>query len=98
MPPPPPPPPEALIVSVLPDSEIVTLDPSARVIAPVLPFRLVTPAVPPLIVMLPEPSIDWLLIVLMFGGRIGGFTLMLVLGQKKKGAPLRRPKENILIG
>lgn len=39
-----------------------------------------------------------ILIVLMFGGRIGGFTLMLVLGQKKKGAPLRRPKENILIG
>ena len=39
-----------------------------------------------------------ILIILMYGGRIGGFTLMLVLGQQRKKPPLRRPKENILIG
>ena len=39
-----------------------------------------------------------ILIVLMYGGRIGGFTLMLILGKQNKQPPLRRPKENILIG
>lgn len=39
-----------------------------------------------------------ILIILMYGGRIGGFTLMLILGKQNKQPPLRRPKENILIG
>lgn len=39
-----------------------------------------------------------LLIVLMYSGRIGGFSLMLVFGELDKKPPLKRPKEKILIG
>ena len=39
-----------------------------------------------------------LLILLMFSGRIGGFSLMLVFGELDKKPPLKRPKEKILIG
>lgn len=39
-----------------------------------------------------------ILIVLMYGGRIGGFSLMLVFGELTKKPPLKRPKEKILIG
>lgn len=39
-----------------------------------------------------------LLIILMYGGRIGGFSLMLVFGELNKKPPLKRPKEKILIG
>lgn len=39
-----------------------------------------------------------ILIVLMFGGRVGGFSLLMVFREKKKEAPLRRPVERILIG
>lgn len=39
-----------------------------------------------------------LLIILMYSGRIGGFSLMLVLGELDKKPPLKRPKEKILIG
>lgn len=39
-----------------------------------------------------------ILIILMYGGRIGGFSLMLVFGQRKKEPPLKRPKEKVLIG
>lgn len=45
-----------------------------------------------------NPLSHIILIILMYGGRIGGFTLMLVLGHQNKQPPLRRPKENILIG
>jgi trk system potassium uptake protein TrkH len=38
------------------------------------------------------------LIILMYGGRIGGFSLMLVLGESKKKPPTKRPTEKILIG
>ena len=38
-----------------------------------------------------------LLILLMFSGRIGGFSLMLVFGELDKKPPLKRPKEKILI-
>lgn len=39
-----------------------------------------------------------LLILFMFSGRIGGFSLMLVLGELDKQPPMKRPKEKILIG
>lgn len=39
-----------------------------------------------------------LLILLMFSGRIGGFSLMLVFGELDKKPPLKRPKAKILIG
>ena len=39
-----------------------------------------------------------ILIILMYGGRIGGLSLMLVFGERKPDAPLRRPSEKILIG
>lgn len=39
-----------------------------------------------------------ILILLMYSGRIGGFTLMLVFGECDKKPPLKRPKEKILIG
>lgn len=39
-----------------------------------------------------------LLIVLMYSGRIGGFSLMLVFGELDAKPPLKRPKEKILIG
>lgn len=39
-----------------------------------------------------------ILIILMYGGRIGGFSLMLVFGELNKKPPLKRPKEKILIG
>ena len=38
------------------------------------------------------------LIILMFGGRIGGLSLMLVFGERKKEAPVKRPTEPIIIG
>lgn len=39
-----------------------------------------------------------LLILFMFSGRIGGFSLMLVFGELDKRPPMKRPKEKILIG
>lgn len=39
-----------------------------------------------------------LLIIFMFSGRIGGFSLMLVFGELDKRPPMKRPKEKILIG
>lgn len=39
-----------------------------------------------------------ILIILMYGGRIGGFSLMLVFGELGKKPPLKRPKEKVLIG
>lgn len=39
-----------------------------------------------------------ILIILMYSGRIGGFSLMLVFGQRTKEPPLKRPKEKVLIG
>ncbi len=39
-----------------------------------------------------------ILIILMYGGRIGAFSLMLVFGEKKKRAPTQRPSEKLLIG
>lgn len=39
-----------------------------------------------------------ILIILMYSGRIGGFSLMLVFGQRRKEPPLKRPKEKVLIG
>ena len=39
-----------------------------------------------------------LLILLMYGGRIGGLTLALVLAEKREYVPLERPTEKILIG
>lgn len=39
-----------------------------------------------------------ILIILMYAGRIGGFSLMLVFGELGKKPPLKRPKEKVLIG
>ena len=39
-----------------------------------------------------------IMIVLMFGGRVGGLTLMLTLAEKKVNAPIDRPKENVVVG
>ena len=39
-----------------------------------------------------------IIISLMFGGRVGGLTLMLSLAEKKENIPLDRPQEKILIG
>ncbi len=38
------------------------------------------------------------LIALMFGGRVGGLTLMLTLAEKKVNEPIDRPKENVIVG
>lgn len=38
------------------------------------------------------------LIILMYGGRIGGLSLLLVFAEKKAEAPLKRPAEKIMIG
>lgn len=38
------------------------------------------------------------LILLMYGGRVGGLTLMLALAEKREQAPVLRPREDILIG
>lgn len=37
-------------------------------------------------------------IALMFGGRVGGLTLVLTLAEKKVNAPVDRPKENVIVG
>ena len=37
-------------------------------------------------------------IALMFGGRVGGLTLMLTLAEKKVNEPIDRPKENVIVG
>lgn len=39
-----------------------------------------------------------ILIILMYGGRIGGFTLVTILTRNKKKPPMKRPTEKILIG
>ncbi len=39
-----------------------------------------------------------ILMILMFGGRIGGLSLLLVFAERRKQAPLARPSEQILIG
>lgn len=39
-----------------------------------------------------------ILIVLMFGGRIGGLSLLLVFAERKSDAPVKRPSEQILLG
>lgn len=39
-----------------------------------------------------------ILIILMFGGRIGGLSLIMVFGERKAQAPIKRPSEKILIG
>ncbi len=39
-----------------------------------------------------------ILMILMFGGRVGGLTLMLVLAEKRNNIPIDRPYEKILIG
>ncbi len=38
------------------------------------------------------------LIILMYGGRIGGLSLLLVFAEEKPEAPLKRPAEKIMIG
>ena len=38
------------------------------------------------------------LIALMFGGRVGGLTLVLTLAEKKVNEPIDRPKENVIVG
>lgn len=39
-----------------------------------------------------------IIIILMYGGRIGGLSLLMVFREKKKPAPIHRPTEKILIG
>ena len=39
-----------------------------------------------------------IIIALMFGGRVGGLTLMLTLAEKRVNAPIDRPKENVVVG
>ncbi|MBE6747796.1 MAG: Trk family potassium uptake protein [Ruminococcaceae bacterium] len=38
------------------------------------------------------------IIALMFGGRVGGLTLVLTLAEKKVNAPVDRPQENVIVG
>ncbi|MBQ6936290.1 MAG: Trk family potassium uptake protein, partial [Clostridia bacterium] len=38
------------------------------------------------------------LMMLMFGGRVGGLSLFLSLAEKKVNAPIDRPKENVIVG
>jgi hypothetical protein len=38
------------------------------------------------------------IIALMFGGRVGGLTLMLTFAEKKVNHPVDRPKENVIVG
>ena len=37
-------------------------------------------------------------LVLMYGGRIGGLSLLLVFAEKETEAPVKRPEEKIMIG
>ncbi len=39
-----------------------------------------------------------ILMLLMYSGRIGGLSLVVILAQKRNSAPIERPTENILIG
>ena len=39
-----------------------------------------------------------ILAILMFGGRIGGLSMMLVFGEEKPQPPIQRPTEPIIIG
>lgn len=39
-----------------------------------------------------------IIIALMFGGRVGGLTLMLTFAEKRVNAPIDRPKENVVVG
>ena len=39
-----------------------------------------------------------IIIALMFGGRVGGLTLVLTLAEKKVNAPIDRPTENVIVG
>ncbi|MGN0292063.1 MAG: TrkH family potassium uptake protein [Lachnospiraceae bacterium] len=39
-----------------------------------------------------------ILIILMYGGRIGGMSLLLVFAERKKEAPMKRPSEQVLLG
>lgn len=39
-----------------------------------------------------------ILIILMYGGRIGGLSFLLVFAEKRKEAPMKRPSEQILLG
>ncbi len=41
---------------------------------------------------------QFVLMILMFGGRVGGLTLMLVLAEKREQVPLNRPVDKIIIG
>lgn len=45
-----------------------------------------------------SPLSHIILIILMFGGRIGALSLFLIFGERKKAAVTRRPSEKILIG
>jgi len=44
------------------------------------------------------PVSQGILIALMYIGRIGGLSLVLMLAEKKEAAPLDRPTEKILVG
>ena len=39
-----------------------------------------------------------MIMILMFGGRVGGLTLALVLAEKRVHVPLERPTEKIMLG
>lgn len=39
-----------------------------------------------------------ILIILMFGGRIGGMSLLLVFAERREEAPMKRPSEQIILG
>ena len=39
-----------------------------------------------------------IIMILMYGGRVGGLTLGMVLAEKQDNVPVKRPKEDILIG
>ena len=39
-----------------------------------------------------------ILMFLMFAGRVGGLSLLLIFAEKKENPPINRPTENILIG
>lgn len=45
-----------------------------------------------------KPISDIVLMILMYGGRVGGLTLMLSLAEKKIDTPIKRPVEKIIIG
>ena len=51
-----------------------------------------------IVIIILKTRLKIILMIMMYGGRIGGLSLVLVFGQRKPEAPVKRPTEQILIG